>query len=166
MPPQARIFRSFRPGVDRNRRGFYIDGLTQARKNIAALPEAFREVMAEEFQVGGRIILGEAAARAPVGFRALQPGHVRLKPSLGMTTSDDGLQVAVGSGDFTAPWVEFGTNDTRAQPFLFPAFRLGMRYVRRQMRSWAKKAGEKVRLGTKGTTKRGIAAAKALRAAK
>lgn len=152
MPPQSRFLRSGgRVGVQRLRgnKGYYVDGLTQAKKALASLPEAFREVAADTIEIGSRIILTEAASRAPVGWEALRPGHVRLKPSLGREVRSDGLQASVGSGDFTAPWVEFGTKKNAAKPFLWPAYRLGARFVRKQMRNWAQKAGEKVRMRQK-----------------
>lgn len=148
MPPQSRYIRSGgRVGVQRLRgnKGYYVDGLTQARKALADLPEAFREVAADSIDIGSRIILTEAAQRAPVGWEPVREGHVRLKGSLGREVRSDGLQAAVGSGDFTAKWVEFGTKKNAAKPFLWPAYRLGARYVRKAMRNWAKKAGEKVR---------------------
>lgn len=137
-----------RVGVQRlrgNKKGYYVDGLTQAKKALAALPEAFREVAAKSIAEGSAIILKEALARVPVGDEALKPGHIRLKPSLGREVRGDGLQAAVGSGDFTAKWVEFGTQRNAAKPFLWPAYRLGVKHVRKQMRNWAKAAGEKVR---------------------
>lgn len=148
MPPQSKYLRSGgRVGVQRLRgnKGYYVDGLTQAKKALAALPEAFREVAAKSIDEGSRIILKEAQGRAPVGDDPLKPGHIRLKPSLGREVRGDGLQAAVGSGDFTAKWVEFGTKKNAAKPFLWPAYRIGARYVRKAMRGWAKAAGEKVR---------------------
>lgn len=137
-----------RVGVQRirgNKKGYYVDGLTEARKALAALPEAFREQAAKTIGEGSQIILSEAQQRAPVGDDPLKPGHIRLKPSLGREVRGDGLQAAVGSGDFTAKWVEFGTTKNAAKPFLWPAYLLGARYVRKHMRGWAKAAGEKVR---------------------
>lgn len=122
-----------------------MDGLTAAKKALAALPEAFREEAAKSIAEGSQIILKEAQQRAPVGDDPLRPGHIRLKPSLGREVRSDGLQASVGSGDFTAKWVEYGTKKNVAKPFLWPAYLLGARYVRKQMRGWAKAAGEKVR---------------------
>lgn len=141
-----------RVGVQRlrgNKKGYYVDGLTQAKKALAALPEAFREQAAKTIGEGSQIILSEAQQRAPVGDDPLKPGHIRLKPSLGREVRGDGLQAAVGSGDFTAKWVEFGTTKNAAKPFLYPAYRIGARFIRRQMKNWAVRAGEKVRVGQK-----------------
>lgn len=115
-----------------------VDGLTKARDTVALLPEAFKAQVRESLEIGGNIILYEANARVPVGFGYAGAG--KLKASLGRNTREDGLQVAVGSGDPKAKFVEFPTNDTPAQPFLFPAFKLGARFVRASMRHWAKRA--------------------------
>ena len=87
-----------RVGVQRlrgNKKGYYVDGLTQAKKALAALPEAFREQAAKTIGEGSQIILSEAQQRAPVGDDPLKPGHIRLKPSLGREVRGDGLQAAV-----------------------------------------------------------------------
>lgn len=119
-----------------------VDGLSEAKAALASLPTAFRDVVSEDLQVGGMIILSEMLGRAPVD-------EGELIESAGMNTRDDGLQVAVGYGDFKARFVEFGTEDTPAQPSLFPGFRAGARYVRRQMRGWTLTAGRRVRNRTK-----------------
>lgn len=119
-----------------------VDGLTEARASVALLPQAFKDEVIDSFDVGSRIILSEAGRRVPVR-------RGKLKQSLGRNTRGDGLQVAIGSGDKKAKFVEFATNDTPAQPFLFPAFKLGARYVRRDMRDWAERAGQRVKFGTK-----------------
>lgn len=110
-----------------------VDGLTKARATVALLPEAFKTAVRGALEVGGNIILSETNARVPVRFG-------KMKASLGRNVREDGLQVAVGFGDPKAKFVEFATNDTPAQPSLFPAFKLGARYVRASMRHWAKQA--------------------------
>jgi HK97 gp10 family phage protein len=115
-----------------------IDGLTEVNAALAALPEAFREVAAETLQAGGAVISAEADARVPVD-------EGDLKGSGDSAVREDGLQVTVGYSDPKGRWVEFATNDTPAQPFLYPAFQIGARFVRKQMRNWGKAAGEKVR---------------------
>lgn len=119
-----------------------VDGLTEARSTVAALPQAFKDAAADAIEVGSRIILLEAVRRVPVR-------RGKLKASLGRNVREDGLQAAVGSGDPKARFVEFATNDTPAQPFLYPAFRLGSRYIRADMREWAEKAGLQARFKTK-----------------
>lgn len=123
-----------------------VDGLTEAKETTALLPEAFKEVVRESLEIGSRIILSEAGLRVPV-----RSG--KLKQSLGRNVREDGLQAAVGSGDYKAKFVEFGTNDTPAQPFLYPAFRAGAKFIRRQMRDWAGDAGERAKTRTKRSSR-------------
>lgn len=119
-----------------------VDGLTEARATVAALPEAFKEQVRDSLEIGSRIILTEAARRVPVLTG-------KLKQSLGRNVRSDGLQISVGSGDYKAKFVEFGTNDTPAEPFLYPAFRAGAKSIRATMRSWAENAGQQARFKTK-----------------
>lgn len=119
-----------------------VDGLTEARATTAALPQAFKVVVVEALEVGGNIILYETNRRVPIRFG-------KLKASLGRNVRDDGLQVAVGFGDKKAKFVEFATNNTPAQPSLFPAFKLGARYIRRSMKDWTDDAGNRARFKTK-----------------
>lgn len=120
-----------------------VDGLTELRRAITDLPEAFREVVAESIDTGSAIIESEAHARVPYD-------EGDLDRSIGRNVRADGLQAAVGSGEAYAPHVELGTVDTPAQPWLYPAFLVGARYVRRQMREWSAAAGRKVRVRTRG----------------
>jgi HK97 gp10 family phage protein len=119
-----------------------VDGLTEGKDSADALPQAFRDVVSETLDEGGDIIFNEAYRRVPI-----RKGT--LKKSLGKNVRDDGLEVAVGSGDPIARFVEFATNDTPAQPFLFPGFRIGARYIRRLMREWADDVGQRARFKTK-----------------
>lgn len=125
-----------------------IDGLTEAKETLNSLPQAFRDVASETIAEGADIIWSEAFARAPVGSgRDPHPGE--LKRSIGKNIRSDGLQASVGSGLVRAKFTEFGTNDTPAEPFLYPAFRIGARFVRGKMRDWADEAGERARFKTK-----------------
>jgi HK97 gp10 family phage protein len=119
-----------------------VDGLTEAKQTLAALPEAFREEIADAIDVGSAIILSEAARRVPV-----RTG--KLKSSLSRSVRGDGQEAIVGSNDFKSKFIEFGTNDTPAQPFLFPAFRLGAKYIRAVLRNAAEDAGIQARFRTK-----------------
>lgn len=122
-----------------------VDGLSEAKAALAALPRAFRDEIADTFAVGGQIILSEMLGRVP-------RDEGDLANSAGLNFRDDGLQVAAGYGDFKAKWVEFGTEDTPAQPSLYPAFKVGARYVRRRIKTWTFAAGRRI---TKTRTKRG-----------
>ena len=125
-----------------------VDGLTEARATFDALPAAFVEVAGESIHEGTDIMWSEAVARAPVGSgKDVHPGE--LKGSIGKNERADGLQAAVGSGVAYAKYVEFGTVNMAAEPFLFPAFRAGARVIRDQMRRWADDAGQRARFRTK-----------------
>lgn len=119
-----------------------VDGLTKARETVALLPQAFKDAVVDAIEVGSRIILLEAFRRVPVRYGKLQA-------SLGRNVRSDGLQASVGSGDKKARFVEFSTNDTPAQPFLYPAFRAGAKYIRGSMRRWAEEAGMQAKFKTK-----------------
>lgn len=119
-----------------------VDGLTEARETVRLLPEAFKEQVRDSLYIGSNIILSEAARRVPVLTG-------KLKSSLGRNVREDGLQIAIGSGDYKAKFVEFGTSDTPTEPFLYPAFRLGAKYIRATMRNWAEDAGFQARFKTK-----------------
>jgi HK97 gp10 family phage protein len=125
-----------------------IDGLTEAKATLDALPQAFRDVASETISEGADIIWSEAFSRAPVGSgKDVHPG--KLKQSIGKNIRSDGLQAAIGSGVDYAKFEEFGTSDTPAQPFLYPAFRIGARFVRGKMRDWADDAGNRAKFKTK-----------------
>ena len=134
-----------------------IDGLTEAKATIALLPQAFKDVAIEALDIGSRIILSEADRRVPVR-------EGKLKRSLGRNVRSDGLQIAIGSGDKKARWVEFSTNDTPAQPFLYPGFRLGARFIRASMKDWADEAGIRATGKTKLARKRSVDVPSALKA--
>lgn len=132
-----------------------ISGLVEANATLAALPEAFKTVAADTIEVGAAIIEGEADSRVPVD-------EGDLKDSLGTNIRDDRLQADIGYGDHKAGWVEFGTNDTPAQPSLTPAFQIGARYVRKQVRDWARAAVGSLSLRGASRTKRKKRAPKAV----
>ena len=125
-----------------------VDGLTEAKETFGLLPEAFVAVAQETIAEGADIIWSEAYSRAPVGTgKDVHPGQ--LKASIGKNIRSDGLQATVGSGVLYSKFVELGTNDTPAEPFLFPAYRIGARYIRGKIRDWADEAGQRARFRTK-----------------
>lgn len=113
-----------------------IDGLTETKAALEALPASFREVVALTIAEAAQIIFEEARSRVPV----LTGGLYR---SIGVNIRKDGMQAAIGSGAEHAPFVEFGTKQTPAQPWLYPAFLRGARHVRKTMRDWVGDAGER-----------------------
>jgi HK97 gp10 family phage protein len=123
-------------------RAVRIDGLTEALAALRDLDPAFRAVAAASIRTGAGIIEDEAHSRVP-------KDEGDLDRSIGTNIREDGLQASVGAGDYKARYVEFGTEDTPSQPYLFPAFKRGARFVRKEMRTWAKEAVQKVRFKTK-----------------
>lgn len=119
-----------------------VDGLDEAKATVAAFPEAMKGVIADAIDVGSAIILTEANRRVPVLSGA-------LKRSGSRSVRGDGQEAIVGYSDFKAKWIEFGTNDTPAEPFLYPAFRLGAKYIRKVLRTAAEEAGERARFRTR-----------------
>lgn len=127
--------------------GVTISGIAEASRTLRELPDAFKNVAADTIEVGLGIIEGEADARVPVD-------EGDMKRSLGTNIREDRLQGDVGYGDFKARWVEFGTNDTPAQPSLTPASQIGFRWIRKQIRDWARGAVGSLRLRGASRTKR------------
>lgn len=119
-----------------------IDGLDEAKATAQAFPEAMKGEIADAIDVGSAIILTEANRRVPVLSGA-------LKRSGSRSVRGDGMEAIVGYTDFKAKWIEFGTNDTPAEPFLFPGFRAGARYIRKVLRTAAEEAGGKARFRTR-----------------
>lgn len=113
-----------------------VEGLSEAKATVAALPDAFKEGIADAIDVGSAIILTEADRRVPVRTGT-------LKHSGSRSVRGDGMEAIVGYSDFKAHFVEFGTNDTPAEPFLYPAFRIGAKYIRKVLRTAANDAAEK-----------------------
>lgn len=131
-----------------------IQGVNETKLRLEQVTKEFREVVADTFEVGSAIIEGEAHARAPIGDPIQgrygttgAPGELRA--SIGRNVSEDGLRADVGTGKRYARWVEFATVDTPAQPFLYPAFRVGVKYIRKQLRTWGKAVGQKIRTRTR-----------------
>lgn len=124
-----------------------VDGLTELRGTLSDLPAAYRSVVAESIDTGSAIIESEAHGRVPID-------EGDLDASIGRNVREDGLQAAVGSGLDYAPHVELGTENMPAQPWLYPSFLVGARFVRKAMRTWAAEAGRRVRFRTKGRRRR------------
>lgn len=118
------------------------DGLAEVTATLAALPNAFRVQAAITIGEAAEIIEQEAKARVPVLTGTLQA-------SIGANIREDGLSAAVGSGARYAPVVEFGSKTQPAQPWLYPAFRVGARHVRNRMKDWTDGAGTMAKVRAK-----------------
>lgn len=121
---------------------YRIDGLTEVRATLAALPEGVRSIIGEEFARGAREILDGARQRVPV-----RDGD--LVRSLGSNVREDGLQATVGSGLLYSRFVELGTSDTPKQPFLYPPFRIFARTFRKRMKDTEPRLRAKIKRGRK-----------------
>lgn len=130
------------PGRAGRMQAVRIDGLTEAKAALAFLPEAFRLVAAETIDTGTAIMESEAHNRVPYD-------HGDLDRSIGRNVREDGLQASVGAGDIAAKYTELGTEHMAAQPWLYPAYRTGVRFIRRAMKGWSEEAGQKVRVRSK-----------------
>lgn len=119
-----------------------VRGLAQVRFALSGLPQAFRDEAIPTIETGAAIIESEAKTRVPYD-------EGDLERSIETEIREDGLRATVGTDLFYGKFVELGTEDTPAQPYLYPAFRVGARYVRKQMRTWAKGAATRVRTRTK-----------------
>src|SRR5262245_47652533 len=108
----------------------YVDGVEDVEAAYAALPEAFRLTIAASIEIGAQIVLAEALGRVPV-----DSGD--LKESLAADIRPDGLAATVYADVPYAPFVELGTSERPATPYLWPGFQVGARTVRKQVRTWA-----------------------------
>jgi HK97 gp10 family phage protein len=94
--------------------------VAKLRAKLDALTPAAREGVAEALdKVGGRIERS-AKRRAPRLTGA-------LRKSITHEVDNKALTLAVGTDLFYSRFVEFGTVDTPAQPFLFPAAKASRR---------------------------------------
>lgn len=95
--------------------------LGRLRKAMRQLPEEIKAPVKEAFKAGGQVLLAEMHQRAPE-----RTGN--MKKYLAMKVSPDGFSVKVGfigkranKKTFYAKFLEFGTQENPAQPFMFPA---------------------------------------------
>lgn len=93
----------------------YIDGLDRLRHKMKNLDDLERRAVAAEFKESAETILAGAKRNAPrrTGSYA---------ESLKREEQDDNVGQVVGTNDFRAKWLEFGTVKASAHPHLFPAF--------------------------------------------
>lgn len=82
------------------------------RRSIKRWPEKLGTVNREFLPTAGKVVEGAAKRAAPVDSG-------RLKASITSRTSAD--QAVIGTNVAYAPYVEYGTRFTRAQPYMRPA---------------------------------------------
>lgn len=92
-----------------------IVGLERLRRKLRKIPVAVRKEASMAIAEGAEQIAGGARARVPVDSGELAGS---IKVHLG----DDGMSAVVEAAAEHAKFVEFGTRQTPARPFLLPAF--------------------------------------------
>lgn len=123
--------------VPGNRSPVRVDGLTEAKERLRFLPDEFRFQVAETIDTGTAIMESEAHNRVPY-----KDGD--LDRSIGRNIREDRLQASVGTPLPHGRFQELGTEHNAAQPWLYPAFLVGARFIRREMKEWAERAGQRV----------------------
>lgn len=116
-----------------------LDFLDETRATLRALPEVTSGILGIYIRDAAQQIEQEAKQRAPRG----RTGD--LQASIGTEVRSDGLEVRVGSGAFYAKFVELGTVNASAKPFLFPAYKKGARVLRKRVRGLATDIGRRSR---------------------
>lgn len=106
-----------------------VDGLTEVKANLQALPEETRGVVSGYVGQWTDETLAGAQRRAPRG----ETGD--LARSYGKSVRSDGLQAAVGSSLPRSRYAELGTRKARARPHLYPSFRTANRAFRERIKN-------------------------------
>jgi HK97 gp10 family phage protein len=105
-----------------------VEGAEALRSTLESLPAELQSEIRGRMHTAGRQIEQEARDRVPKKSRD-------LLNSIGYRVSDSGLSVEVGSrGVAYAAHVEWGTRKMKAIPWLYPAFRVGVKTLRRGLR--------------------------------
>lgn len=115
-----------------------VEGTEDVVAAFRELPDAIREVIGEKIETTAGIIHSEARRRVPYDDGDLDRDiKIKLSPRK--------QYARVGNDLFYAPFQELGTLRSPAQPYLYPAFRAGARYLRREMRGWGNEVGAQIR---------------------
>jgi HK97 gp10 family phage protein len=105
-----------------------VEGSIALQEALAELPRDVRDEFREAVAHGSRGIVLSARERAP-------RDEGDLIASIDDVISGDGLTAEAGSrGVLYAAHVEWGTEDTAAQPYLFPAFVENLKPLRKDLR--------------------------------
>lgn len=122
-------------------------GLSRLQRKLGLIPDQVKVSIQTSLQQSGQELVGYAQALVPVesgtlraSIRLHTAGQIVPGQSIGAaerTVPDNQVVVTAGDADaYYARWVEFGTADAPAHPFLFPAFRaLRTRIKRRTQRA-------------------------------
>lgn len=139
-----------------------IQNLERFKRKLAAMPAAAREEIRTAIAASADEIVDLAKRLVPVDQGDLRDSiawtwGVAPKGTTVLATSSSrgaagaaGLVATIyaGGGDaYHAFWIEFGTQHMSAQPFFFPAFRVGKKRARSRITRATTKAAKKVAAG-------------------
>lgn len=114
------------------------EGIPDVVAAFRATPDVIREMIGEKIETAAAIIESEARRKVPIDEGDLEADiQIKLSPRRQMAL--------IGNDLLYAKFVELGTLRTRPQPYLYPAFRWGSRYLRRELRGWGMEVGARVR---------------------
>lgn len=136
-----------------------IERKAELRRKMAAIPQVARAELRKALEVSASEMVSTARSFAPVDSGALRTsidhtfGEYKAANAnvrgvrAGGGVGDKDLSVTIHAGDasaYYAAFVEFGTQDSVAQPYFFPAYRLTKKRVRGRMNRALKVAAKKV----------------------
>jgi len=111
-----------------------IQGLDSLNRRFREMIPEAKDAFRKSLQQGAEEIVASMRALAPVDDGALKASIRWTADTTGKDSKgDEGLRyyiIAGGRGVNYAAYVEFGTQDTPANPFFFPAYRLMRKRVR------------------------------------
>ena len=96
-----------------------IEGADEVVKMLADMGQSAEDVLEKAAEAGGKIALNDAKRRCPVKTIRLKNSLYleKLKKSQGKAD----VKVSIGKKEFYGVFVELGTGDTQAKPYLRPA---------------------------------------------
>ena len=138
-----------------------ISGRDKLKAKLMAIPKVARAEIRKALEKSAAEIAAtqqsfapfvSGALRASIGytFGNYRPDNANVRGVASGVVGDPDLSVTIHAGDATAwyaAFVEFGTVRTRAQPFFFPAWRLGRRRARNRISRAITKAAKQVAAG-------------------
>ncbi|MDI7864090.1 HK97 gp10 family phage protein [Rhizobiaceae bacterium n13] len=126
-------------------------GLARFQQRMRAIPKAVREAVQPALVKSGEDLSGTMQRLAPVDTGALKgsiavtaPGQstpAYSQPGGSRVAGENEVLVTAGNSDVRYPHlVEYGTSDTAAQPFFWPAFRLNKKRLANRIKRAVSKA--------------------------
>lgn len=115
-----------------------VEGIPDVVAAFREAEESIRELVGDHIETAAAIIESEAKRRVPYDEGDLERSYqTKLSPRR--------MMAVVGSDLVYARFQELGTLRVRPQPHLYPAFRWGSRYLRREMKGWGSEVGARIR---------------------